>query len=260
MGRKPKPESTTLRPAQVTLAVVLQVRDGVLQALLWQRAREPFLGAWSLPGGYLEPGETLEDVDPAAPRGQGRRAGGRAPRAARDAERPEAQPARLGARERLPRARPGRPRPGRAGGHALAPGLAAARSRLRPRGDHARRPRPAAREALVHERGLRARAARLHALRAARALRRRARARRLGDEPPARAPSPRRARADGRAPRVGPNRRPPGRALPLPLAAPGDHRPVRRAAPARASSSGLPAWPTTRRARSDSLPTQRNRR
>ena len=44
----------------MTLAVVLQVRDGRLQALLWQRAREPFLGAWSLPGGYLEPGETLE--------------------------------------------------------------------------------------------------------------------------------------------------------------------------------------------------------
>jgi ADP-ribose pyrophosphatase YjhB (NUDIX family) len=39
---------------------VLQVRQGRLQALLWQRAREPFLGAWSLPGGYLEPGETLE--------------------------------------------------------------------------------------------------------------------------------------------------------------------------------------------------------
>jgi 8-oxo-dGTP diphosphatase len=32
-----------------------------LQVLLWQRAREPFLGAWSLPGGYLEPGETLEE-------------------------------------------------------------------------------------------------------------------------------------------------------------------------------------------------------
>ena len=29
--------------------------------LLWQRAREPFLGAWSLPGGYLDPRETLED-------------------------------------------------------------------------------------------------------------------------------------------------------------------------------------------------------
>jgi 8-oxo-dGTP diphosphatase len=28
--------------------------------LLWERAREPFLGAWSLPGGYLERGETLE--------------------------------------------------------------------------------------------------------------------------------------------------------------------------------------------------------
>ncbi len=40
--------------------MVLQVRDGVLQVLLWQRAREPFLGAWSLPGGVLEPGETLE--------------------------------------------------------------------------------------------------------------------------------------------------------------------------------------------------------
>jgi 8-oxo-dGTP diphosphatase len=44
----------------VTLAVVLQVRRGRLQVLLWQRAREPFAAAWSLPGGYLEPGETLE--------------------------------------------------------------------------------------------------------------------------------------------------------------------------------------------------------
>ena len=60
MGRKPRRKSTSARPAHVTLAVVLQVRDGRLQALLWQRAREPFLGAWSLPGGYLEAGETLE--------------------------------------------------------------------------------------------------------------------------------------------------------------------------------------------------------
>jgi ADP-ribose pyrophosphatase YjhB (NUDIX family) len=36
------------------------VREGRLQVLLWQRARDPFLGAWSLPGGYLEAGETLE--------------------------------------------------------------------------------------------------------------------------------------------------------------------------------------------------------
>jgi ADP-ribose pyrophosphatase YjhB (NUDIX family) len=44
----------------VTLAVVFQVREGRLQVLLWERAREPFAGAWSLPGGYLDPGETLE--------------------------------------------------------------------------------------------------------------------------------------------------------------------------------------------------------
>jgi ADP-ribose pyrophosphatase YjhB (NUDIX family) len=40
---------------------VLQVRDGELQVLVWERAREPFLGAWALPGGRLEPGETLEE-------------------------------------------------------------------------------------------------------------------------------------------------------------------------------------------------------
>src|SRR5438067_8117191 len=61
MSRKPPRESTRPNPAHVTLAVVLQVRAGRLQVLLWQRAREPFLGAWSLPGGYLEPGETLEE-------------------------------------------------------------------------------------------------------------------------------------------------------------------------------------------------------
>jgi 8-oxo-dGTP diphosphatase len=44
----------------VTLAAVFQVRDGRLQVLLWQRARAPFKGRWSLPGGYLVPGETLE--------------------------------------------------------------------------------------------------------------------------------------------------------------------------------------------------------
>ena len=49
------------RPFHVTLAVVFQVRDGRLQVLLWQRAKAPFAGEWSLPGGYLEAGETLED-------------------------------------------------------------------------------------------------------------------------------------------------------------------------------------------------------
>ena len=58
-----EPEDITGRvsPTHVTLAVVLQVRESSLCALLWQRAREPFSGAWSLPGGYLAPGFALED-------------------------------------------------------------------------------------------------------------------------------------------------------------------------------------------------------
>ena len=47
-------------PTHVALAVILQVREGHLHILLWQRAREPQAGSWSLPGGYLEAGETLE--------------------------------------------------------------------------------------------------------------------------------------------------------------------------------------------------------
>jgi ADP-ribose pyrophosphatase YjhB (NUDIX family) len=49
-----------ISPRHEALAVVLQVRAGELQVLLWERAREPFLGAWALPGGYLDYGETLE--------------------------------------------------------------------------------------------------------------------------------------------------------------------------------------------------------
>ncbi|HXH89254.1 MAG TPA: NUDIX domain-containing protein [Gaiellaceae bacterium] len=60
MRRKPERESTTA-PAQIVLAVVFQVREGDLQALLWQRAREPFGGAWALPGGALSPDETLDE-------------------------------------------------------------------------------------------------------------------------------------------------------------------------------------------------------
>ena len=61
------------------------------------------------------------------------------------------------------------------------------RDGVRPRRDRPRRPRAAARKALVYEPRLRARAGDVHDLRAARALRRRARARRVGDEPAARA-------------------------------------------------------------------------
>jgi ADP-ribose pyrophosphatase YjhB (NUDIX family) len=59
--RKLDGESTSAVAAHAALAVVLQVRDGALQVLLWQRALEPFNGRWSLPGGYLEQGETLEE-------------------------------------------------------------------------------------------------------------------------------------------------------------------------------------------------------
>lgn len=54
------PRAKTAAPAHTVLAVVLQVRHGVLQVLLWERALEPFAGTWSLPGGDLEPDETLD--------------------------------------------------------------------------------------------------------------------------------------------------------------------------------------------------------
>src|SRR5438067_877563 len=60
VNRKPGRASNGTAPTHVVLAAVLQVRQGALQALLWQRAREPSTGRWALPGGYLEPGETLE--------------------------------------------------------------------------------------------------------------------------------------------------------------------------------------------------------
>jgi ADP-ribose pyrophosphatase YjhB (NUDIX family) len=41
------------------LAAVLQVREGQLQVLLWQRAQSPFEGFWALPGGPLGADERL---------------------------------------------------------------------------------------------------------------------------------------------------------------------------------------------------------
>jgi 8-oxo-dGTP diphosphatase len=58
MERKPPTQPTS--QAHETVAVVLQVRDGTLQVLLWRRARPPAAGRWALPGGRLDPGETLE--------------------------------------------------------------------------------------------------------------------------------------------------------------------------------------------------------
>src|SRR6185437_14644867 len=54
-------DSQAKTSAHAVLAAVLQVREGRLQTLLWQRAREPFAGSWALPGGLLSPGETLEE-------------------------------------------------------------------------------------------------------------------------------------------------------------------------------------------------------
>jgi len=53
--------SRTTLPAHAALATVFQVRGDVLQVLLWERARDPFRGDWSLPGGSLGPDETLEE-------------------------------------------------------------------------------------------------------------------------------------------------------------------------------------------------------
>jgi ADP-ribose pyrophosphatase YjhB (NUDIX family) len=53
--------SSPERPAypHQALAVVVQVRERRLHVMLWQRANEPFEGAWALPGGPLLPDETL---------------------------------------------------------------------------------------------------------------------------------------------------------------------------------------------------------
>src|SRR5438067_12608825 len=53
-------QSTTNAIGHVTLAVVLQVRAGLLHVLLWRRAKPPYEGCWALPGGALDPAETLE--------------------------------------------------------------------------------------------------------------------------------------------------------------------------------------------------------
>ena len=55
------PSTPPTSPAHTVLAVVFQVRDGALQVLLWERARDPFRGTWSLPGGTLAASETLEE-------------------------------------------------------------------------------------------------------------------------------------------------------------------------------------------------------
>ncbi|MCF6742790.1 NUDIX hydrolase [Blastococcus sp. KM273128] len=61
MGSVTSVWSSPERPAfpHQALAVVLQVRGARLHVMLWRRAKEPFAGAWALPGGPLLPDETL---------------------------------------------------------------------------------------------------------------------------------------------------------------------------------------------------------
>ena len=212
-----------------------------LQVLLWERGRDPFRGAWALPGGLLEPGETLEasirrhlaaKVDVREVSHLEQLATYSDP--ARDPTAWELATAYLGLVELgVDPDVPAR--------HAVASGRRPAAHRLRPRRHRARRPGPPARQALVLERRVRARTADLHARRAARGVRRRARPRGLRDEPPSRARASRRDRADRRAAALGPRRRAAGRGLPLPRRPARDHRPVRRAPPAAASSASAQA-------------------
>jgi ADP-ribose pyrophosphatase YjhB (NUDIX family) len=48
------------RTEHEVLAAVLQIRDGVLQVLAWQRAQPPDSGHWALPGGRLRDDEDVE--------------------------------------------------------------------------------------------------------------------------------------------------------------------------------------------------------
>jgi ADP-ribose pyrophosphatase YjhB (NUDIX family) len=54
-------DSQAKTAAHAVLTAVLQVREAQLQALLWQRAKDPYAGAWALPGGSLSATETLEE-------------------------------------------------------------------------------------------------------------------------------------------------------------------------------------------------------
>ena len=47
--------------AVTTDSVVFRVSEHTLELLLIRRRNEPFAGHWALPGGFVEPGETLKD-------------------------------------------------------------------------------------------------------------------------------------------------------------------------------------------------------
>ncbi len=50
------------RPAVTVDTVVFGATGGALQVLLIQRAGEPFVGSWAIPGGFVDPDEDLDDA------------------------------------------------------------------------------------------------------------------------------------------------------------------------------------------------------
>lgn len=55
-------ESRSGNPAVTVDVVILTVRDRRLEVLLTRRTREPFMGEWALPGGFIHADESLEDA------------------------------------------------------------------------------------------------------------------------------------------------------------------------------------------------------
>ena len=167
------------------LAVVFRVHDRRLEVLLWLRARSPFQDCWALPGGPLGEGERLGaslgrhlavkvDLDRH-----------RAPRTARDPQRPRPRPAGTRARHRVPGAGGHRRQPARSGRYRVAPGQRAPPHRVRPRVDHQVGPGAAARQALLHQPRLCPGPGHVHDQRAAGNLRGRPRPSGVSDQPAA---------------------------------------------------------------------------